>query len=376
MVKLDSSKCSGCAACYNVCPSGAISMQANNEGFLYPIIDYKKCINCELCLRKCPLNNENNNIIKQTFYGWVKNDSIRKKCSSGGIFWILSKYVLDNGGVVFGASYNYQTNSVEHMMIDSIKSIWKVAKSKYVQSSIGDTYKKVRENLEANRMVLFCGTPCQVSGLSSYLEKEYTNLIKVDFVCHGVPSPKIWKYHLTNFGNSDVQYNLIDFRDKTKGAVDFSLKISGDNMNYLKSHNHDLFMRLFLDDIILRESCYNCVSKGENRCSDITISDFWGANKYGISNLECKKGVSLFSIYNEKVLNILQNETDLFMQMVDNSLMINKPSFNNSASLSVKRSNFFRGVTSQNYKKVAAKTTRLFIVKKIINRIKRILKIK
>lgn len=374
MISLDLKKCNGCSACSNICPKKAIKMLPNDEGFLYPCIDEEKCINCEMCLKVCPLKKDKPKEIYKTFYGWSVNDQIRDYSSSGGVFWVLENHVIKHNGCVFGATYDYSDNVVKHIMVDNKDDLHKIMKSKYIQSTIGDTFIKVKEQLSLGRLVLFCGTPCQVNGLCSYLGKKYENLILVDFVCHGVPSPLVWKYHLNTINKAGGKIECVDFRDKTKGAVKYSVKIHGNSTNYLRWHHKDLFFKLFLDDVILRKSCYDCSAKGKNRCSDITISDFWGAEKYGISNEECKKGISLFAVYNDKIIKILEDESNFFLKEIGNEIMINKSSYATSANMNEKRILFFRDLTQTNYKKRGKSSTRFYLSKKIISKLRRIIK--
>ena len=214
----DKSKCCGCSACVNICPNNAISMDIDDDGFKYPIVDVGKCINCGLCEKACPYNNE---YIKKNIYdksiaygGWNNDDEIRKKSTSGGIFSAISKYILNNNGVVCGAIYN-EKFEVVHEIIDNIDDLEKIYGSKYVQSDLKDNFRRIKKYLNDGRLVLFSGTPCQVSGLNSFLVKEYENLYTCDIVCHGVPSPKVfekYKRELEEANNSEILN--INFRDK------------------------------------------------------------------------------------------------------------------------------------------------------------------
>ena len=190
------SACTGCFACSNICPKDAITLPENNEGFYNPVIDEDKCINCSLCDKTCPRVEEKQyHTMQKAYYGWVNDLEVRKNSSSGGIFNLLSSKILKEGGVVYGASFNYDgILRLECHSTDEV-SIQELQRSKYVQSHIGYAFRKIKENLIEGRKVLFCGTPCQVDGLKSFLRKEYTNLITVDFVCHGVPSMSLLNLH-------------------------------------------------------------------------------------------------------------------------------------------------------------------------------------
>lgn len=186
--------CCGCGACYNSCPNKAIQMVEDQEGFLYPEINKTKCINCSICEKVCPIKNikieEDTELIKLA--AWSKNKEIRKSSSSGGIFYTIANYIIENSGVVCAAGFDENMNVV-HKIISEKKQIKELQGSKYVQSDIGQCNREVKKLLEEGKKVLFVGTPCQVSGLLTMLGKKYNNLYLCDFICHGVPSPKVYK---------------------------------------------------------------------------------------------------------------------------------------------------------------------------------------
>ena len=197
-------QCSGCSACYSMCPKEAIAMQEDTEGFVYPFVDNSKCINCELCVKVCPIKKENKKVVSNIHAIACKNkeEKIREESTSGGVFTALSELVINQGGVVFGAIYDENLN-VKHSYVENIDECNKFRGSKYVQSSIGDAFKKVKEFLVQGRLVMFSGTPCQVAGLYSYLGKEYDNLILIDLVCHGAPSPKVFRKYIKSLENKE-----------------------------------------------------------------------------------------------------------------------------------------------------------------------------
>ena len=278
MIEIKSKEdCCGCYACYNICPKQCITMKTDNEGFWYPKIDKNKCINCNLCEKVCPIINPVKRVDskKIAYASMNKDEQVRMKSSSGGIFSILAEYIIKNNGVVYGAGFDEDFN-IKHKRILYSTDLDLLRGSKYVQSSIGDIYKQVKNDLENNNPVLFTGTPCQVEGLRSYLRKEYVNLITMDFICHGVPSPLVWEKYLKKMKKSK-QENIknIYFRNKDIGWKLFSLKIIFDKRIYSNDLNNDLFMKGFLQDVYLRPSCYNCKFKKINRISDITVADFF-----------------------------------------------------------------------------------------------------
>ena len=199
---LQKEKCSGCSACYPICPTNAITMEYDEEGFLYPIVNYEKCTNCGLCSKVCPeLNFEFDNKKTPKCYAMQATDEIRMKSSSGGMFTILADYIFERDGFVCGVAFNKNENwKVEHIIIDKKEDLDKLRGSKYVQSDKKDIFKQIKELLNKDKYVLFSGCPCEVAGLKNYLRKNYDKLILVDLLCGSVESPKIYeKYLKENF---------------------------------------------------------------------------------------------------------------------------------------------------------------------------------
>lgn len=306
--------CVGCNACMQKCPKQCISMLEDEQGFMYPKVDIEKCINCHLCEKVCPVIIQAQPETPDHVYAAKNCDvEIQRTSSSGGIFFALAEYVIkNNGGVVFGARFNDDWEVV-HDYTETIEGVRAFQGSKYVQSRIGDTFRQTEKFLKEGRTVLFSGTPCQIAGLRLYLRKEYgEQLILVDFVCHGVPSPKIWKEYLrklTHPKEATVDRNTdsyvsecddstvityISFRDKRiswkkYGFAVYAVIHKGDKNSDVKSiyandredellfepHYKNLYMQGFLRDLYLRPSCYSCPAKCGKSHSDITLGDFW-----------------------------------------------------------------------------------------------------
>ena len=227
---IEKKDCMGCYACFNICPQNAITMQEDEKGFKYPIIDKEKCIKCGLCKKVCPVINQT--IIKNTPQAYAiinKDNYVRETSSSGGCFSLIAEYIIENGGVVFGATFD-ENWRVKHTWIENIEKIKMFRGSKYLQSTIGDTYKRAKEFLDKGRKVLFTGTPCQIEGLKSYLRKDYDNLYTQDIICHGVPSPKVHdkylEYQKNKFNAKKIK--RIEHRNKENGwkVVEISLMAS------------------------------------------------------------------------------------------------------------------------------------------------------
>jgi coenzyme F420-reducing hydrogenase beta subunit len=283
--------CCGCYACLTVCPVHCITMREDSEGFAYPVVDSEKCIDCGLCEEVCPFIHPFPQIVSpNAFAAKHINSEIRISSSSGGVFTALAKHVIDSGGAVFGARWDSNW-TVEHDFTEKIEGLAAFRGSKYLQSRIGDTYNQAEKFLKTGRRVLFSGSPCQIAGLKRFLRKEYNNLLTVDFVCHGVPSPKVFlaylKYLISANNLTATRINDIKFRDKLTPyswrKPGFSiLEISDVQSKRLYSEpffNLSLYGRGFLLNLYLRPSCHGCAVKGLKSGSDITLGDFWAADK-------------------------------------------------------------------------------------------------
>jgi len=303
----DRNMCCGCGACAQICPKKCISMAADQEGFLYPVIDDEQCVGCGKCSSVCPILNsrEITNDVSRIFAAYSLDDDIRMNSSSGGIFSLLANAVLDNNGVVFGAAFDSNW-LVHHVAVDKSTELSKLRGSKYLQSRIENTYAEAEMLLKQGRRVLFSGTGCQIAGLKRFLGKDYAHCYTVDILCHGVPSPYVWEKYLsekkTRAGN---EVKDVFFRDKTSGWKTYSTRILlEDNKKYVKKYNEDTYMRLFLRNIDLRPSCHNCQFKSVERVSDLTIGDAWGIEKV-MPEFSDDKGTSLVLVHSQKGLDLL-----------------------------------------------------------------------
>lgn len=300
MIKITKKEnCTGCHGCYNVCPKKCIDMKFDEEGFLYPSVDSSKCVECGLCEKVCPIIHTievENEPIAIGCYN--KDEKIRMESSSGGIFTLISELVIQSGGVVFGAEFDENFN-VRHSYVDNMQDLHKFRGSKYVQSTIGNSYYDAKQFLEQGRQVLFSGTPCQIAGLKRYLQKDYDNLICQDIVCHGVPSTYIWE-HYKKFIANGRKISGVKFRDKSTGWKTYSLQIYFyDGSLYKDIGNENSYIKGFVRDFYLRPSCYECKYKTLHRESDITLADFWGIES-NEPELDDNKGVSLIFVNNYK----------------------------------------------------------------------------
>lgn len=360
----DKSKCSGCHSCMNICPKNCIEMKVDQEGFWYPAVDKEKCIECGLCEKRCPiLNDMNIENTPQAYACYNKDEEIRKESSSGGIFTLLASYIIDNGGIVYGAAFN-QNFEVEHIEVTNKQDLSKLRGSKYVQSKLGNTYSKIKEQLNQNKLVYFSGTPCQIDGLLCFLNKKYDNLICQDIVCHGVPSPKIWKHYLKKF---NLEKNAkISFRDKSTGWDTYSFSIKQDSNFFKELSSQNEYMKVFLKDLCLRPSCYDCHSKSLHRNSDITLADFWGIREV-CPEMYDNKGTSLVFINSDKGKKLFDKILkDIKYQEVDiNNASRYNPSSFKSVNIPEKREEYMSNIFNNQFDKYSKKYTKLPFVLRI-----------
>ena len=315
--------CTGCSACMNICSRNAIRMEENIEGFKYPVIESERCIDCSMCIQICPVSKENNiseepYCILKTFIAYAHNRKMREMGSSGGIFPLLCNSVFRERGCVYGAAFSSKEKKVKHILVDN-SNYEQICRSKYVQSDVEYTFEEVKEKLEKGVKVLYSGTPCQISGLKSFLRKDYDNLFTVDFKCHGVPSPKIFKEMLMYY-EKKMNSRIINctFREKLSGWRNQNIIIYFENGKNLKCKSkYHYYYNLFIQNYDLRLSCYNCT---QYRChdSDITLADAWdedardiGASKIYINT---QKGDEIFKrICNDLITQeINEKKEDLY----------------------------------------------------------------
>lgn len=274
-------ECTGCGACATVCPVKCIYMEYDKEGFLYPHFVAEKCINCNLCQKVCHLNKHVNTVInRKAYFAKTLDKEILFKSSSGGIFSVIAEVVINQGGKVYGATYDDYYNVV-HKGVSVRESIAILRKSKYVQSNMIECFEEIKKEIKNDRFVLFCGVPCQIAALKSYLSKMTDKLLTIDLICSGCPSPGVWRSYMEILVEQyQSAIKSIDFRDKSNGWNNFSLKIEFENGNiYKKVHSDDLFLRAFIYKLINRPCCYKCKYIRGKNVADITLGDLWGVKE-------------------------------------------------------------------------------------------------
>ena len=310
----DKSQCCGCSACATVCPKGCIAMREDSEGFLYPVVDSARCIGCNLCQKVCPVLGQGRERKPLAVYAAKsRGEQVRNGSSSGGVFSLLAEKTIEEGGVVFGARFD-ENWDVVHGYTETEEGIAAFRGSKYVQSRIGRSFAEARRFLMAGRKVMFTGTPCQIAGLKDYLQKDYDGLLAVDVVCHGAPSPKVWRQYLneTAAGCGDgFRVKAVSFRDKAQGwkAYRFSMTLSKDRQGGEEAvattltlpSSENAYMNTFLSNLSLRPSCYACPAKAGKSCADITLGDFWGIGRV-MPDFDDDRGCSVVLIYSPKGL--------------------------------------------------------------------------
>ena len=302
----DKHNCCGCSACASICPKHCITMQEDEEGFLYPQIDTATCIDCGLCEKVCPyLNASETNEPIVSYAAKNTDEQVRSASSSGGIFTPIAEKIIASGGIVYGACFNDQWE-VQHAKAETKQKLSAFRRSKYVQSSIGTTYKEIETLLKDGRKVLFSGTPCQVAGLRLFLRKDYDSLITLDIVCHGVPSPKIWREYVAQLPMEGVADIL--FKDKSTGwrGYSFSLRNADGDTLFVERASKNKYLSAFSRNLILRPSCFNCPAKSGQSHSDITLADFWGVEKIH-PEMDDNKGTSIVLCNTEKGRKLVES---------------------------------------------------------------------
>ncbi len=277
----DKRQCCGCWACYAICPKRCIEMKEDEEGFRYPAVRTEECVDCGLCEKVCPvLQPMQDDTPPRSYVVQNKDSEILRQSTSGGFFSAMARYVIGQGGVVFGASFD-KDMTLRHTYSETLEGCARFRGSKYVQSLVGDSYRQARKFLADGRMVVFSGTPCQIAGLYGYLGKrKYENLTTVDLVCHGTPSPRLLRKYLA-WHSARAGSTVVDYRSRDKHyGYDYStatITFADRTKHYHKGKESDLMLRLYFKNICSRPSCYACHFKTLHRMSDITIFDCWDA---------------------------------------------------------------------------------------------------
>lgn len=350
--QLDKKKCFGCRSCEQVCPKKCIKMKDDHEGFLMPFINKIDCINCGLCVRSCPALIDMDLDIDPIVYAATnKNQIFLKESTSGGIFRILAEHIIEKGGVVFGCAWNEELVA-EHICVLEKNDLHKLSGSKYVQSNTKSTFSEAKKYLDSGVEVLYSGTSCQIAGLKAYLRTEYLNLLTVDVICHGVPSPLLFKKYLkwqeNRIGKKIIGYN---FRSKENAYWGQSLEcelITAKKRSYIDSRL-DPYYHHFLKSNTYRESCYSCKYANKNKMSDITLGDYWGVGKFH-PHMSNKFGTSIININSYKAQKLIYKiEQGTYFQISNYTFAstYNENLINSSKRTAI-RDDIYEGINSKN----------------------------
>lgn len=368
-------KCCGCSACEQICPKKCIKMVEDEEGYLYPEIDKEKCIECGLCKKVCPMLNSEK--VKQCnenkFYKFIsKNKKIIEQSSSGGAFSEITQAIIENNKDktyrIYGCVFD-ENLTAKHIEVDDINDISVFRKSKYLQSNICNIYTKVYQNLKDGLVVIFTGTPCQIAGLKLFLnikkDVNIENLYTIDIICHGVPSQKVFNEYIKSIEkkhNSKVK--KFSFREKNKigNIIDsLGIKVEFENGTVLNEYSfNNIYMLGFFNGIYYRPCCEQCPFSSIDRCSDITIGDFWGIN-YIDKKLNAHNGISLCIVNSnngEKIIKNLSEEMNITQENSDIAIK-NNGNLYKPSKFSKYRNDFFKKLKeADNFEKSIKKYVR------------------
>lgn len=357
----DKSKCCGCTACASSCPKKCISMQYDEEGFLYPVVDRTSCVNCGICEKVCPVirNHVSSEFVREGAVLRAKNKKVVKESTSGGIFKPLAEWSFENDGVICAAGYDAEFEVV-HIIIDSriielddALNTYKFSGSKYVQSDLRDIFPKLKREIESNRPVCFIGTTCQVSALNAYLNHSYTNLYTVDLVCHGTPSPMLWKKYL-EFQQEKHKSKIVNisFRSKVYGYHSGGMMqiVFADGKQYCASARVDYMLKSFFKEIASRPICYKCPFKHVERDSDLTVYDCWHFSELVTGRTDDDNGytnIIIQSVKGKQLLMKIEDKIELYGVDLYKAMKLDGVMIQQSALPHPDRDRFYNGCNNK-----------------------------
>ena len=374
-------QCTGCGACASACPKKAIKMIEDLEGFFYPQIDKSKCINCHICEKVCPVGAQKAEDIKPKAYYYItQEEKDLLNASSGGAFGdIINAFYEKDKTIVYGCIFD-KNNKAIHIGFDNKEDMDKFKKSKYVQSNLLNTFCEINENLKKGKKVLFSGTPCQVSGLKSFLKKKYDNLLCIDIICHGVPSQKVLDYYIkSEEKNNNSSIASINFREK---ILQKNGKYNSRNMKLvftngeklIKSSLESSYLLGFHSHLFYRPSCYKCSFCKINRDSDITIADCWGFESIN-DKYDLHKGVSCVIINSLKGQEIFKRMNGIKDTIPLDFIIKNNSCYTKPTKLHRNRKKFFKKLTCDNFEKKVKKNYKLSFFSRFKRKVIHIFKI-
>ncbi len=373
--------CYGCRSCEQICPKHAIAMKENAEGFLYPVLNEDICVKCGLCARVCPYDSPSAvNMPIRAVASQYKNRDALFSSSSGGLFSALAEYTLSKNGYVAGCIFD-ESFAALHILTNQKELVEKMRGSKYVQSNLNNVYTQVQDRLKEGALVLFTGTPCQVDGLRCFLRKEYDNLLTVDLICHGVPSPRLLELYIKSVSEKHGNVQDIRFRDKQRNGwcSQGSIKYS-DKIKTISPYNNSYYYYYYLGNCVSRMSCYSCKYSSVERVGDLTIGDYWNISEE-LPELDTSAGFSAVLINTpkgEKMYTEISSELHTYETHVD-SVVKGNGNLSVPSPMPENRKNVYSQIANEGYDAVAEKTCKYQYVKPFIRKcmpksLKRIMK--
>lgn len=351
--------CTGCSVCSDSCNTKAIEMLPNEEGFLYPHINSHKCVECGACMRSCPIINtsiEKDIFQKKIYYGLNNDISLTKICSSGAIAPALMQKVINSGGYIIGAAFDAEFK-LEHSVCSDLKELKKYLGSKYLQSNTENIYRETKELLKSDKQVLFFGTPCQIDALNHLLKNtDSPNLITCEILCHGVPSPGLFKSYVNDLQNKYkskiISYN---FRDKHYKGDGRSVKVTFESQKQIiKKLRYNNFHTWFGAHLSIRKSCFNCQYRSLDRCADITLGDFWRYKVFD-EKFNAENGVSVVianSMKGQLLVNNCSeslNLNELEFSAYEKDINANKSTITNNFAIPKTREQFWKDYNNMDF---------------------------
>lgn len=363
---LNKGECCACTACEHACPTKSIILKIDDEGFKYPEIDRNTCIDCGLCEKVCPIEHPNytNSERPPIYAAKLKNIQQVKKSTSGGIFYLLAKHIIEKGGIVYGAAFDKNLR-LHHIGVECMQDLESLRGSKYLQSNLEHIFIEIKKQLKNGRWVYFVGTGCQVAGLKSFLRKKYDTLLTSDLVCHGVPSQKMFDTHLQYIKKKHHASKVLkyQFRDNERGIGCEIVDLENSKGKQFRicnpSYEISPYLYSFMYAMTLRPSCYECPFAHIPRQGDITLADYWGAKKY-FPQLNIENGVSLVLINNNHGENIwgkINHDTICLEGNIEEAALFNGNLIHPTIKPNI-RNGIYKRIDEEGYKQIAAKEFR------------------
>lgn len=376
--EIKKSDCTGCELCETVCPVNAVYFKTDEEGFWYPFVNYDNCINCGKCIKMCPSLNEElrtRGNSPEIYAAWTKDEEIRLKSTSGGVFFEIAQLFIKEGGAVAGCRYTSEWRGAGHFLAWDMEGLTKVMGSKYYQSNTSGIYEQVKMAADEGKKVLFAGSPCQICAIKTYMGKKYNNIYFLDFICRSINSPKAFKAYIDEL-EKVYQSKVVDVRlkDKTKGWQSLASHIYFENgREYLHDRSDDCWIKGFIfNDLYTRESCYHCKYRQLPRVTaDISIGDFWGIK--GQSQEDMFKGISVMLLNTERGKELFNSvkEKLVYERHTLPEVIEGNPALINSPVRTKKQDKFFKLLERYSFSYAVNRCINDNLIKKVLGKVKR-----